>query len=153
MSYESVIAEVAKIKEQRGSMYRVEPKDIVPIEFLEAMTVLKAYRGYYGNNVEKKIDEYRDLINYSVFIIDRLQKGVVDIAPRDVCESKPVCFGEYNPKRPLCQSRLCSDLNACRVKTCFGHFRKLDDPDCAACGRTHECYARTITRGGDSGGT
>lgn len=142
-NYDEILKDIAKIKEQRGSMYRVESKDIVPLEFLEAAVVLKAYRGYYGNNTEKKIDEYRDLINYGIFVIERLQKDAAKVvgAKTDSSTGKPVCFGEYDVS--ICASGVCKDRNVCRVKKCFGHFRKLDDPDCAACGRTQECYAKT----------
>lgn len=99
MSYESVIVEVAKIKEQRGSIYRVEPRDIVPIEFLESIIVLKAYRGYYGNNTEKKIDEYRDIINYCAFVIDRLQKNTVKNVG-----AKTECLKGYFDPNDACRS-------------------------------------------------
>jgi hypothetical protein len=72
-SYEEILEDALAIKVERGSMYRTEPKDIVPIEVLEAVALLKAFRGYEGLSVEKKIDEYRDLINYSAFIIERLK--------------------------------------------------------------------------------
>jgi hypothetical protein len=71
--YKKIVEEVAAIKEQRGKMYRTEPKDIVPIEILEAVALLKAYRGLEGIDIDKKIDEYRDLMNYSAFIIERLE--------------------------------------------------------------------------------
>jgi hypothetical protein len=72
--YKEILARVAEVKEQRGSLYRTEPKDIVPIEVLEAVVLLKAYRGYEGLSIEKKIDEYTDLMNYSAFIIERLEQ-------------------------------------------------------------------------------
>ena len=71
--YKEIVNQVAAVKEQRGKMYRTEPKDIVPIEVLEAVALLKAYRGYEGIDIDKKIDEYTDLMNYSAFIIERLQ--------------------------------------------------------------------------------
>ena len=71
--YKQIVEMVAAVKEQRGKMYRTEPKDIVPIEILEAVALLKAYRGYEGIDIDKKIDEYTDLMNYSAFIIERLQ--------------------------------------------------------------------------------
>jgi hypothetical protein len=73
-NYDEIIARAAQVKKQRGSMYRVEPKDVVPIEVLEAVALLKAYRGYEGLSIEKKIDEYTDLMNYSAFIIERLER-------------------------------------------------------------------------------
>ena len=73
-SYEEILEDVLAIKVERGAMYRTEPRDVVPIEVLEAVALLKAYRGYEGLSIEKKIDEYRDLINYSAFIIERLEE-------------------------------------------------------------------------------
>lgn len=72
-TYEKILENALAIKVGRGAMYRNEPKDVVPIEVLEAVALLKAYRGYEGLSIEKKIDEYRDLINYSAFIIERLE--------------------------------------------------------------------------------
>lgn len=72
-TYEKILEDVLAIKVERGEMYRTEPKDVVPVEILEAVALLKAYRGYESLSIEKKIDEYRDLINYSAFIIERLE--------------------------------------------------------------------------------
>ena len=72
--YEKILEDVLAIKVERGELYRVEPKDVVPIEVLEAVILLKAYRGYEGISTEKKIDEYRDTINYAIFVIERLEK-------------------------------------------------------------------------------
>jgi len=73
-NYERILKDATEIKHQRGKMYRQEPKDVVPIEILEAVAYLKAVRGYEGLSIEKKIDEYTDLINYCVFIIERLER-------------------------------------------------------------------------------
>jgi len=73
-SYEKILEDVLAIKIERGELYRVEPKDVVPIEVLEAVILLKAYRGYEGLSTEKKIDEYRDTINYCAFAIERLEE-------------------------------------------------------------------------------
>jgi hypothetical protein len=73
-SYEEILEDVLAIKVERGELYRVEPKDVVPIEVLEAVILLKAYRGYEGISIEKKIDEYRDTINYCAFVIERLEE-------------------------------------------------------------------------------
>ena len=78
-NYERIIGDVTAIKEQRGKMYSTEPKDIVPTEVLESVAYLKAVRGYEGLSIEKKLDEYRDLINYCVFIIDRLEQQQSDM--------------------------------------------------------------------------
>ena len=66
--YKEILARVTQVKEQRGAMYRNEPRKTVPLEILEAVALLKAYRGYESLNTEKKIDEYTDLINYACFI-------------------------------------------------------------------------------------
>jgi len=73
--YKEILARVTQVKEQRGAMYRNEPRKTVPLEILEAVALLKAYRGYESLNTEKKIDEYTDLINYVCFIIERLEAG------------------------------------------------------------------------------
>lgn len=72
-NYKEIIARAAEVKEQRGAMYRNEPKDIVPIEVLEAVALLKAFRGYESLSIEKKIDDYTDLVNYCAFIVERLE--------------------------------------------------------------------------------
>ena len=67
--------DIFEVKEQRGLMYRREPKDIVPIETLEHLAYLKAVRGMESLNLDKKIDEYTDLANYAVFVLERLYKS------------------------------------------------------------------------------
>jgi hypothetical protein len=72
--YKKIMEDIFKVKEQRGLMYKREPKDIVPIETLEHLAYLKAVRGMESLNLDKKIDEYTDLVNYSVFVLERLYK-------------------------------------------------------------------------------
>jgi hypothetical protein len=72
--YRKIMEDISEVKEQRGRMYRREPKDIVPIETLEHLAYLKAVRGMESVDLDKKIDEYKDLINYAVFVLERLYK-------------------------------------------------------------------------------
>ena len=72
--YKRIMKDIFEVKEQRGKMYRKEPKDIVPIETLEHLAYLKAVRGMESLNLDKKIDEYTDLVNYAVFVLERLYK-------------------------------------------------------------------------------
>jgi hypothetical protein len=70
--YLEVMREVVTTKQERGAMYRMEPKDIVPVEVLESMLLYKVTREYYANDPAKKRDELIDTINYAAFIIMRM---------------------------------------------------------------------------------
>jgi glutaredoxin len=72
--YKRIMKDIFDVKEQRGKMYRKEPKDIVPIETLEHLAYLKSVRGMECLDLGKKIDEYTDLVNYAVFVLERLYK-------------------------------------------------------------------------------
>jgi hypothetical protein len=71
-SYLEVMREVVTTKQERGTLYRIEPKDMVPVEVLEAMLMYKATRMYYVTDPKKKRDELIDIINYAAFAIMRL---------------------------------------------------------------------------------
>jgi hypothetical protein len=73
-AYKKIMDDIFKVKEQRGLMYKQEPKDIVPIETLEHLVYLKSVRGMQSLNLDKKIDEYTDAVNYAVFVLERLYK-------------------------------------------------------------------------------
>jgi hypothetical protein len=72
--YKRIMNDIFNVKEQRGQMYRREPKDIVPIETLEHLVYLKSVRGMEALDLDKKIDEYTDAVNYCVFVLERLYK-------------------------------------------------------------------------------
>ena len=71
-SYLKVMREVVGTKNERGELYRVEPKDIVPVEVLEGILFYKATRAYNAKDNKKKRDELIDVINYAAFVIARL---------------------------------------------------------------------------------
>jgi len=135
--YKQIVEMVAAVKEQRGKMYRTEPKDIVPIEILEAVALLKAYRGYEGIDIDKKIDEYTDLMNYSAFVIERLQDlksqehaaakhvdiqdcmtssqqtmKVVEGSKPGFVRAVPACFGKYDITSKPCNTG-CEVFSSC----------------------------------------
>jgi hypothetical protein len=168
--YKQIVEMVAAVKEQRGKMYRTEPKDIVPIEILEAVALLKAYRGYEGIDIDKKIDEYTDLMNYSAFIIERLQDLKISstiIVSNDKPELKvvqgskpgllraiPKCFGTYDKAKVECMSVTdgCIHIASCFYKTtsdkpaetfpdCFG--KQTQDCVKEACKSYNDCRIRT----------
>jgi hypothetical protein len=72
-NYTMILADVVGIKEERGKMYETEPRTYAPIRALEGIALYKAIRAFESLSNEKKLDEYRDLINYCVFIIERLE--------------------------------------------------------------------------------
>ena len=71
-NYTMILSDVVSIKEERGKMYETEPRTYAPIRALEGIALYKAIRAFECLSDEKKVDEYRDLINYCVFIIDRI---------------------------------------------------------------------------------
>jgi hypothetical protein len=73
-NYKDILLRIAAIKEERGEMYRHEPKDLAPVEALEGMVLYKAYRAFESLSIEKKIDEYRDLANYAIFVLEQLEQ-------------------------------------------------------------------------------
>lgn len=142
--YKEIVERVAAVKEQRGKMYRAEPKDIVPIEILEAVALLKAYRGYEGVSIEKKIDEYTDLMNYSAFIIERLENKLKGILPqKPSVETHPTCFGEYDPARPLCNSTLCEDRDKCKNESPFRLLQEVSIKDMVKHAPCYGNYSRS----------
>lgn len=166
--YKQIVEMVAAVKEQRGKMYRTEPKDIVPIEVLEAVALLKAYRGYEGIDIDKKIDEYTDLMNYSAFLIERLQDlkaqstvmvgdiktKVIPGVKKGFLRDVPECFGTYAKTKVECMTVTdgCEHIASCFYKTtmdrpaetfpdCFGK----QTPDCVkeACKPYQDCKIKT----------
>ena len=75
--YLEVMREVVSTKQERGTLYKQEPKDVVPVEVLEGMMMYKATRAFYSTDAKKKRDELIDLINYSAFIVMRLDLEAV----------------------------------------------------------------------------
>jgi hypothetical protein len=72
LSYEEVLKEVTNTKKQRGKLYRREPKDVVPVEVLLSMVYYKATRAYESTDQRKTRDELIDLINYSLFALEKI---------------------------------------------------------------------------------
>ena len=143
--YTEILARVAKIKEQRGAMYRNEPRKTVPLEILEAVALLKAYRGYESISTEKKIDEYNDLINYSVFIIERLE----DQQKQEHLNAKHMDFSGTSSQQTMkvIDMKIIegSDPGTVRgIPSCFGKHT----PDCiqSACGSYEECVNENIKK-------
>jgi len=161
--YKEIISRAIEVKEQRGTLYRTEPKDIVPIEVLEAVALLKAFRGYEGLSIEKKIDEYTDLLNYSAFIIERLQDLKSSIR-HNIVDSKiegsksgfvrdvPPCFGGYNKTKVECMSG-CESIASCIYlkmmnqpaevfQSCFGKYLTIEC-DIKDCRSQPDCKIKT----------
>jgi hypothetical protein len=161
--YKEIISRAVEVKEQRGTLYRTEPKDIVPIEVLEAVALLKAFRGYEGLSIEKKIDEYTDLLNYSAFIIERLQdlksKNVSHIDVRECMTSSqqtlkvvagvkagflravPDCFGTYSRTKAECMLSGCEHIASCIFKTTSDRPAEIF-PDCFGKHLSSECIIK-----------
>lgn len=70
--YLEVLREVVATKNERGGLYREEPKDVAPIEALEGVLMYKATRAFYVTDNKKKRDELIDIINYAAFIVMRM---------------------------------------------------------------------------------
>jgi hypothetical protein len=70
--YLEVLREVVAIKNERGTLYRKEPKDESPLESLEGVLMYKATRAFYTTDDKKKRDELIDIINYAAFIVMRM---------------------------------------------------------------------------------
>ena len=81
--YEDILSGVMLIKEDRGRMYATEPRTYAPIRALEGIALYKSIRAFECLSTPKKMDEYRDLINYCTFILERLMDTPLD-------ESTPV---------------------------------------------------------------
>jgi len=71
-SYLEVIQEVVATKNERGALYREEPKDVAPIEALEGVLMYKATRAFYSIDNDRKRDNLIDIINYAAFIVMRM---------------------------------------------------------------------------------
>jgi len=66
-----------EIMKGRGDLYTKEPRDVAPVECIEGVILYKAHRAFYGKSVEKQIDDYLDIINYSAFAVAKLRERIV----------------------------------------------------------------------------
>ena len=56
---------------RKGNLYRREPATIVDPELLDNMIILKGYRARESLTHQKRMDEYRDILCYTLLAMER----------------------------------------------------------------------------------
>lgn len=82
--YERMNAIVDDVKAtlfRKGNLYRREPATFVDLELLDNMIILKGYRARESLTSTKRLDEYRDILCYTLLAMEREMAENGDIPP------------------------------------------------------------------------